>query len=383
VKRLYLNLDETPSGMSNIPGLDGVRAISILMAMLTHSGLRFVPGVLALTVFFFLSGFLITTLLLDEYGRRGTINIPQFYMRRFLRLFPPLLLYIVTAIAVLLFLDKGVDLTGVTGALFYFANYLYAFQTHHLDDLGVHLWSLSMEEHFYLFFPPLLFLLLRRKVNPVVTLAMLCIIPLILRLAVASATSPLFYMQYNTAATELRFDSILFGCLTAIAIRRPRGASFVGLATHRATALCAGALLLAAEFFPNQFFRHTLRFTLQNVALISLVLTAVYTPHFIAAKRLLNSALMRWIAVLSYSLYLWHLGVFELMRNLAGSVPPLLIHVLGWITTFAIALAVHFAVERPVVRLRKRFGSHGHEEARLFARELQSPAGFDSRYGPR
>jgi peptidoglycan/LPS O-acetylase OafA/YrhL len=363
VKKLYLDLQETTAGMSNIPGLDGVRAISILMVMLSHSGFHFVPGVLGVTIFFFLSGFLITSLLLDEYGRQGSINIPQFYARRVLRLYPPLLVYIAIVLASLLFLGKDVEPVGLAGVLFYFANYLYALQTHYLEAFGVHLWSLSVEEHFYLFFPPLLLLLLGKRLPLLIPLTVLCIAPLFLRLLVAFTTPLPFYLQYNTAATEMRFDSILFGCITAIAIRQPQGVSLIRLTTHPATALCAGLLLLAAEFFPNQFFRQTLRFELQNLALVSLVLTAVYSPHFLAAKRLLNSRLVRWIAVLSYSLYLWHVGVFELMPQLVGSVPPVLIHVLGWLTSFAIALAVHFAVERPIVRLRKRFGSRAHEFA--------------------
>jgi peptidoglycan/LPS O-acetylase OafA/YrhL len=363
VKKLYLDLNETTAGMSNIPGLDGVRAISILMVMLSHSGFHFIPGVLGVTIFFFLSGFLITSLLLDEYGKHGTIDIPKFYARRVLRLYPPLLVYVAIVLAGLLFLRKEIDPAGLAGVLFYFANYLYALQTHNLEAFGLHLWSLSVEEHFYLFFPPLLLLLLGRRRRLVVPLAVLCFVPLFLRLVVASTTSPLVYPVYTTAATEMRFDSILFGCVTAISIRQSQGVSLISLATHPATAVCAGLLLLAAEFLPSQFFRQTLRFTLQNLALVSLVLTAVYSPHFLAAKRLLNSAFVRWIAVLSYSLYLWHMNVFELMGHLAGSVSPVLIHILGWMTSFAIALAVHFAVERPVFRLRKRFGSRGHEDA--------------------
>ena len=122
--------------MSNIPGLDGVRAISILMVMLSHSGFHFIPGVLGVTIFFFLSGFLITSLLLDEYDKHGTINIPEFYARRLLRLYPPLLVYIAIVLAGLLFLRKDVDPVGLAGVLFYFANYLYALQTHHLDAFG-------------------------------------------------------------------------------------------------------------------------------------------------------------------------------------------------------------------------------------------------------
>jgi peptidoglycan/LPS O-acetylase OafA/YrhL len=374
VKKPYLDLYETTTGMSNIPGLDGVRAISILTVMLSHSGLRFAPGVLGVTIFFFLSGFLITSLLLDEYGKHAAINIPQFYARRFLRLYPPLLVYIVTVLAGLLFLQRGVDIVGLAGALLYFANYLYAIQTHHIDAFGPHLWSLSVEEHFYLFFPPLLLLLLNKRSPVIVILGVLSVVPLFLRLAVASTTDHLFYPQYTTAATEMRFDSILFGCITAIAVRQPWRVSFINLATRRLTVGCAVVLLLAPEFVPSQFFRQTLRFTLQNFALISLLLTAVYTPSLMAAKLILNNALVRWIAILSYSLYLWHMPVFEVIGRVVVSAPRTLVHVLGWLASFAIAFAIHLIVERPIMRLRKRFGSRGHEDSLPLELPYKEPA---------
>lgn len=106
MSKLYLDINETNyRRLSNIPGLDGVRAVSILIVMISHSGMEnLVPGVLGVTIFFFLSGFLITSLLFDEYGQNGCINIPSFYVRRFLRLYPPLLVYIGSIIVALNFL---------------------------------------------------------------------------------------------------------------------------------------------------------------------------------------------------------------------------------------------------------------------------------------
>jgi peptidoglycan/LPS O-acetylase OafA/YrhL len=212
VTKPYLDLHESPQGLDNIPGLDGVRAISILIVMLSHSGLENVfPGVFGVTIFFFLSGFLITNLLLDEYSRSGTIHIGNFYVRRFLRLYPTLVAYVASVVVVLALVGKSVDGIGIAGALFYFANYLYAFASPHLDDIGVHLWSLSIEEHFYLFFPPLLLLLLNRRLEPVTTMLALCVLALAIRCILGLVTERDFFLQYSTAATEARFDSILFG----------------------------------------------------------------------------------------------------------------------------------------------------------------------------
>jgi peptidoglycan/LPS O-acetylase OafA/YrhL len=92
---LYLEFGKPRFG-SHIPGLDGLRAISILLVMLSHSGLQnVVPGVFGVTIFFFISGFLITSLLVAEYKAANAISIRRFYLGRVLRLYPPLLAYII------------------------------------------------------------------------------------------------------------------------------------------------------------------------------------------------------------------------------------------------------------------------------------------------
>jgi len=360
--KFYLDINESRRRHVDIPGLDGVRAISILIVMVSHSGLENqVPGVLGVTIFFFLSGFLITTLLHNEYRETGGIDIKKFYTRRFLRLYPPLAVYIVAVIVTLIFLKKDIDGIGLLGALFYFANYLFALAPYHIVSFGVHLWSLSVEEHFYIFFPLLMLLLVRRRVQIVPVLTLLCFIPLFARIAIVLLTDPSHFVTYTTVATECRFDSILFGCLTAMATRQAWAPRFILVATHPATVVIAFALMLLTLVDRNTIFRQTLRFTIQNFALISLLLTAVYTSRFIFAKRLLNSVVSRWIGVLSYSLYLWHFATFASARYLLGPVSPAIIYLTGWVASFIVALAVHFFVERPIFEARRRFGSHAHE----------------------
>jgi len=363
VTRLYLDPHETTSQSANIPGLDGIRAISILMVMLNHSKLQ-VPGVLGVTIFFFLSGFLITSLLLDEYQRNGSIDISKFYLRRFLRLYPPLLAYLAVVVIALIALQGHIDLFGLTAIMFYFANYLYALmlEAGHIESYGIQLWSLSIEEQFYMVFPPLLLLLLNKRAAIVAVLAGMCLVPLAIRWVIVAETEPSFYLQYTTAATETRFDSILSGCVTAVAIRQSWGPRFIGIATRRTTACFALILLLVAVRVPSRAFLQTLQFTLQDLALISLLLTAVYTPNFLFAKRLMNHSVTLWIAALSYSLYLWHFALFRAAQYVLDSAPPVLSYGLGWIASFAIAYAVHVGVERPIVRLRKHFGSRAHED---------------------
>jgi peptidoglycan/LPS O-acetylase OafA/YrhL len=91
------------STVKAIPSLDGIRAVSVLIVVLSHVGLgHVVPGGLGVTIFFFLSGYLITTLLLQEHARNGSIHVGRFYIRRFLRLAPPLMITLAVAYALVL-----------------------------------------------------------------------------------------------------------------------------------------------------------------------------------------------------------------------------------------------------------------------------------------
>jgi hypothetical protein len=140
-----------------IPSFDGIREISVLIVVLAHSGLEaLVPGGLGVTIFFFLSGFLITTLMLAENRRTGEINILKFYARRMFRLMPPLFIslaiaYCFTCIGLL---SGGITIGGLA-AQFYFANYYGLFfdpGNTVPDGTGI-LWSLAVEEHFYIVYP--------------------------------------------------------------------------------------------------------------------------------------------------------------------------------------------------------------------------------------
>src|SRR4029077_12459985 len=144
-----------------IPSLDGLRAISILIVLVSHAGYgTVVPGGLGVTIFFFLSGYLITTLLLDENKRSGRINIGKFYLRRVFRLFPPLLVTLVIAysLVALGLLDGGISWAGVLAQLLYFANYYgLFFDPGNTTAAGTGiLWSLAVEEHFYMVYPAVL-----------------------------------------------------------------------------------------------------------------------------------------------------------------------------------------------------------------------------------
>ncbi len=359
-------MTKNPSENGVIPSLNGLRAISILIVLVSHAGFgNVVPGGLGVTIFFFLSGYLITTLLMDEYERSGQINIGKFYLRRLFRLFPPLLvtLCIAYSLVALGLLDGGISWSGVLAQLLYFANYYgLFFDPGNTTAAGTGiLWSLAVEEHFYLIYPAVLASLLalgssRRRIA--VVLAIACLAVLAWRLYLAS--QPNFVTERTYYSSDTRVDSILFGCLLAL-VENPRsakgGTSNPFLVPASAALLAAAAILMMVTIvWRDAYFRETLRYSLQGLALMPLFYFAIRSAAYFPFT-LLNHPWVVRIGVYSYAMYLIHqIVIYFLQKNvpwLAASKPACVL------VTFAIA-ALYAAIldvslDRYFRRLRRRF----------------------------
>jgi peptidoglycan/LPS O-acetylase OafA/YrhL len=308
---------------SSIPSLDGFRAISILIVVASHSGWGdIIPGGLGVTIFFFLSGYLITTLLLREAEDTQSINVGHFYLRRILRLYPPLIVTLCIAYCLVIsgFLGGAASVTGALAQLFYFANY---YQLFFSPPDGVPagtgvLWSLAVEEHFYLIYPLLFIAFLRmgKRSQLAVALGVFCAVALIWRMHLASA--PSFDPSRTFYASDTRFDSILFGCIFALlswdlkldsgTISRPTQGLLACLGV-------AGLLLSLAD--RNPYFRETWRYSLQGICLMPIFLHAIsQRKSYIAI--LLNCAPMRRLGVYSYSIYLIHFVILSMLVKVAA-----------------------------------------------------------------
>jgi peptidoglycan/LPS O-acetylase OafA/YrhL len=304
-----------------IPSLDGFRAISVLIVVVAHAGIEAVPGGLGVTVFFFLSGYLISTLMLDEYEKTGRIDIPKFYARRVFRLMPPLLITLAIACALTWAgLDSGgITAAGIASQLLYFANYYIIFfdpGNTIPDGTGV-LWSLAVEEHFYIFYPLFLTLLLGnasavRLRTIAVLLGIVCIAVLAWRIHLAH---PGFRWERTYFASDTRIDSIIYGCILAI-LKNPvrdlyrAGAASADTMSAGQWALLAAAvgLLLLTLVYRDVTFRETYRYSLQGLALMPIFYFAVRfsgNPLF----RHLNSPLAVTLGTYSYAIYLIHLVI--------------------------------------------------------------------------
>jgi len=352
--------DRLPAIPAVLPGLDGVRAISILLVMISHSGLaHVVPGVFGVTLFFFISGFLITTLMLVEFRRDGRLAIGAFYMRRLIRLYPPLIVSIGVTVLVMALYGIHVHPLGILGALAYLANYLAIFRPDLVAGLGGQLWSLAVEEHFYFVYPLVMTVLLARPRLALPALALVCLASLMVRVYVVINHTDIA-TDYTGKATETRLDSILYGAMAALMWWSARGRAVMDWLIRPSGLMVAGLLIVYTLAYRNPVFRETLRYSLQGLALMPLVVAATVAGTLPRITALLEAEPVRWIGRLSYSLYLWHILGLDLGERLmaAAGLPFVAGVALGWLLSFGFAMASYRFVEKPFFALRKRFGSN-------------------------
>ncbi len=340
----------------HVPSLDGIRAVAFGMVFVAHAGLdKIVPGGFGVTVFFFLSGYLITTLLRIEYDAHRTISLRQFYLRRAFRILPPFYLVLALAVtaAAIGLLAGGFATRAVIAQAVHFANYWSVRHGGNGQPAGTGVyWSLAVEEHFYLVFP-CMYLVLRRieRRSQAMVLWSLCAVVLAWRcvLVYSGVSTDRTYL-----ASDTRVDSILFGCALAVwgnpMLDGPSRVSETGWKRW----LLPGALvvLLASFLVRDVRFRETFRYSIQGVALYPVFIVAMRFPEW-GVLRLLNTRVAAFTGVLSYSLYLVHhvmLSAFG--RVLGGHTIAAAAAALG--ASVAIAWAIHRLVEKPCARVRKR-----------------------------
>ncbi|XUM21782.1 acyltransferase family protein [Bradyrhizobium oligotrophicum S58] len=352
------------SASLNIPSLDGIRALSVLIVVLGHSGLQaMVPGGLGVTIFFFLSGFLISTLMLAEHERTGTLDVPSFYARRVFRLMPPLLLSLAIAYGLTAagLLDGGMTAKGLAAQVLYFANYYGLFfdpGNTVPDGTGI-LWSLAVEEHFYIVYPLLMTLLLGSALRPRSIGALLGIVCLgVLAWRVHLVHAPGFFSDRTYYASDTRIDSIAYGCILALVMNPVRQRSSSGRMSAAQWALLAGAVaaLLVSLVYRDPVFRETARYSLQGLALMPLFYFAVRfadAPLF----RPLNRSWVMTLGIYSYAIYLIHNVVIRTIdKNLpAIAAKPYLLFPLALLISVIYAAAIERFIEPYFRRLRHKF----------------------------
>lgn len=341
-----------------IPSLDGIRALSFFLVFFAHAGLgeKIIPGGFGVTIFFLLSGFLITTLLRLEFARFQRISLSGFYLRRVLRILPPLYATMLLAVALHIGLGRSsIPVAGTLSQVLQVSNYYLIYSDHGMIMAGTGVfWSLAVEEHFYLLFP-LLYAWMsprfsaRRQAG---ILLILCAAALVWRCVLH------YYLHADFGrtffATDTRFDSILLGCVFAIIANPIVNDPLYGWFLRRMKWILplSVGLLLGTFLVRDAGFRETLRYTLQGLALIPLFIAAIHYQKSWPVY-LLNLPAVRFLGVLSYTLYLCH---FVFMENIDSiwTANPVLAHAVALACTLCFATLIHYWIERPCARIRKR-----------------------------
>ncbi|MFZ6672469.1 acyltransferase family protein [Undibacterium sp. Xuan67W] len=294
--------------------LDGLRAVSILLVVISHAWLgHIVPGGLGVTIFFFISGFIITRLMIVEWDATTQINIRQFYLRRFFRLMPALIIYVVLSLLAMLAMGEAIKLIELLSVFFYYANYYAIYFGFGDDTLPAPLsitWSLAIEEHFYLVFP-FLFAALAGKITWFLRLIAGLIVAVFLWRLYLLTQFGLEQLAHDRIykGTDTRLDSILYGTGFSILLARY---SWANKFFSDRRVVVSGALLMSLSLLVrNEIFRESLRYSIQGIALACLFCHLVFIDN--PVQRLLSSGPMIYIGKISYSLYLYHYLIFTLI----------------------------------------------------------------------
>jgi peptidoglycan/LPS O-acetylase OafA/YrhL len=348
---------EIPSSsfVGHLPALDGLRGIAVLGVMLVH--LDTAPdmqgGFLGVDIFFVLSGFLITSILLREWQSAGGIDLRRFYARRALRLLPAFAILIVLCGP---FASWPVLLTAVT----YTMNWFSAFGWLNTDGPLLHVWSLSIEWQFYLVWPAVLLALLSfRSRRWLVIVPGLVAFVVILARAAMAVDVPAFERAYP--GTDLHSDGLLLGCALAAAVAQGQGIRGDRIRTAlRVLAPAALALLVCLVLVsnPKTAFAFRVGIPLAEFAAAVIVLAAVADSRA-PIPRLMQIAPLVSLGKISYGVYLWDWPINVALTNLGVGSDSLVAVALRLGLPILVALASYRYVEQPALRLKsRRFASN-------------------------
>jgi len=316
-----------------VPAIDGLRGLAVLVVVIYHFFRNVTPGgFMGVDMFFVLSGFLITSLLLRERAVTGTVNLLQFWKRRVRRIFPAAftVLFIVTALAGLIGGDVAVGLVNqFIGTVFFANNWVQiAGSESYFADSGVqifaHYWSLAVEEQFYVIFP-LLFLVLARLRPRIAKFAIgvLIIVSFVLMLRFYDPTADPTRVYYGT---DTHSFGLLIGVLVAYLTTstNPESASdswpVTALRNHPLLTQIIAAIAFIALLIMVFTVADTAPITYRGGLLLASSLTAIVLTTLLAeigpVHTIMSHPALRWLGERSFSLYLWHWPIVMLIKQL-------------------------------------------------------------------
>ena len=350
-----------PRKLGYQPSLDGLRAVSVLAVILYHADVKWLPGgFLGVEVFFVVSGFLITSLLLEERLHKGQIDLKQFWIRRGRRLLPALylLLAVVSAASLLVYTDAAGRMGGdVLAALAYVSNWwnIYLNESYFVQagrpPLLQHLWSLAVEEQFYLLFPPLfawaLYKFGKGKARiGLVLLALASAIEMAILFEPYTDPSRVYY------GTDTRIAGLLVGAVLALSWTPWRSTQQAARRAGPAldTAGVIGLVVIGWYLTRvNEFDPFIYRGGFLLLDIVCIVVIAVLVHPAARLSKVLAWGPLVWIGLRSYAIYLWHWPIFMVTRpELDVPFSGFPVFVLRMVLTFAAAELSFRYVEQPL-----------------------------------
>lgn len=360
------------SGQNRIKSLDGIRGAFIIMVLIAHA-FQTTPefaanhkilvyyisgfGHLGVRIFFVMSGYLITKLLLKEQEKNGRVNIRDFYIRRMFRIFPTFFLYIFAILLLkwTILPDIFRDYSLILFAAFYLWNYKHLF----IHDTGAeadkgnwfmgHFWSLSMEEQFYLLWP-ITFVKFKRLTLIKIILVIVAIMPFL------RIVTFLFLPNSRPHVSEMLHtggDAIMIGCLAALLEQAPqfREKYFKYVENQKLIFVVMFFLFVISPvltWYLQAAYNLTVGITLNNISIMFLLFWAMYIPS--KASDFLNKKFISHLGIASYSLYVWQQLFLTDKNDLWINKFPQNI-----LVAITVGMASHLLAEKPILKLKNRF----------------------------
>lgn len=349
-----------------IPTLDGWRAVAIFCVLFSHGypsiqrafgfpdlHFREPLGIFGVEIFFALSGYLITTKLLQEEKRDGSMSLAHFYFRRVFRIMPAALtLIVVTAVLSFIGVLPPIAPSRLLSTVFFAANYSDAPFSYYL----AHFWSLAVEEHFYFVWPTILILcVVRQRLAVAIGLAILIAIwrALLWKIQVTTEDAAKFYGR-----TDIIVDAILWGStLGLVAFNKPGSLRFIS--SHAVWLSIAAISVFAALFKSSGWKLDMALFTLTRLTIPHMIYGTVVDSNSFFGK-VLESAPFRFIGRISYSLYLWQ-QIFLIIPVESMATKPfeyLQLFPLNLLCAFFCAIVSYKIVEQPLIKLGRSAFAH-------------------------
>lgn len=383
-----------PKELKHAPSLDGIRGVAIIVVLIFHLGWAWLPGgFLGVDVFFVLSGFLATTLLLEENSKYGTISLKRYFARRGLRLYPAIVaLAIVSTIFTLRFNpEQGLKSVFILDAAVLSCTFNWVGMTMSGEWRGgmVHMWSLGVEVQFYLLWAVVVAVTAKRfrdSKQPRELLNALIIIAIAIAVGSSlwrawlwSHSAGWFRMYYGT---DTRLDGLLIGATAALLrLRWQRQATPCWLVkTNRwvisiIEAICSVVLiyLFATLGFTESHFG-LVDFTLIGITTAALMLISVMRTDSILGA-LFRWSVLTWIGRISYSVYIWHMPGMKVLsaeRLIAHGLPPVAAESVRFVAMILLGAASYYLLERTCMKLKRRFSPQGRAQDRALPENQES-----------